>query len=298
MKKATIFAIKPYEIHDGDGIRTTVFFKGCPLRCKWCHNPESFQKNPQLSFLAYNCVNCGRCAALCNAHYMENCIHKFNREMCVGCGKCVSICHKSALTLYGYDVTVDELTDIVMEDADFYKNSGGGVTVSGGEPLLQAEFCADFLKKLKDNGINTAVDTCGYVEKSAIERVIPYTDTFLYDLKAIDSEVHKSCCGVSNQKILDNLKYIDSLGKKIEIRIPYVPKMNDNQIEKIGEFICKLKNVTKVRVLKYHNFAIDKYSGLGIKYPGDNIVMPEDKDILAAINQLKSMGINAMSSDE
>ena len=204
-----IFAIKNFEIHDGDGIRTTVFFKGCPLRCKWCHNPESFIKKPELLFWEHKCTNCGACSKTCEAHFFENSVHKFNREKCIACGKCEKVCPTSALKIYGYEPSVKELANELMQDYDFFKNSGGGVTLSGGEPLLQADYCANLLKELKKHGINTAIDTCGYVERTAIDKVLPYTDTFLYDVKAIDEEVHIKCCGVSNSLILENLRYID-----------------------------------------------------------------------------------------
>ena len=177
-----IFAVKPFEIHDGDGIRTTVFFKGCPLRCKWCHNPESFTNIPEIAFWQHKCINCGACAKLCDAHYVENSLHKLDPRKCTACGKCEKICPASALKLYGYEMPIDKLVAEIMQDSEFFRGSGGGVTLSGGEPLLQSEYCAELLKKLKENGINTAVDTCGYVGRDAINRVLPFTDTFLYDI--------------------------------------------------------------------------------------------------------------------
>lgn len=293
-----IFAIKPFEIHDGDGIRTTVFFKGCPLRCKWCHNPESFIDRAELAFWEHKCLNCGKCIKLCDAHYFENSIHKFDQTKCIACGKCVEVCPVSALKLYGYEIEVDELIDEITKDYDFYAESGGGITLSGGEPLLHAEYCAELLMKLKQKDINTAVDTCGYVSQKAIDKVLPYTDTFLYDIKAIDEDVHIECCGVSNKIILENLLYIDSKGKKIEVRIPYVPEMNDSQIKKIGLFLKDIKNLVRVRVLKYHNLATDKYRALGNVYPLEEIPIPSNKDIEDAITVLKSYGINAMASDD
>jgi len=293
-----IFAVKPFEIHDGDGIRTTVFFKGCPLRCKWCHNPESFTNIPEIAFWQHKCINCGACAKLCDAHYVENSLHKLDPRKCTACGKCEKICPASALKLYGYEMPIDKLVAEIMQDSEFFRGSGGGVTLSGGEPLLQSEYCAELLKKLKENGINTAVDTCGYVGRDAINRVLPFTDTFLYDIKAIDEDVHIACSGVSNKRILQNLLYIDSQGKSIEVRIPYVPGMNDNQIEKIAVFLKKLKNLVRVRVLKYHNLASEKYIALGKVYPLEETLIPSDREIENAIKLLKSYGINAMTSDD
>ena len=233
--KALISDIKRFAVHDGDGIRTTVFFKGCPLKCVWCHNPEGIDFKPQLALYKNKCTLCGNCVKMCpvSAHIISETDHKLEREKCVACGKCEENCFYDALKLYGREMSVSELMPILLEDIDFYENSGGGVTLSGGECLMQAEFCAELLKKLKENNIHTAVDTCGFVSKEAFDKVMPYTDIFLYDLKAFDEEVHIKCTGQSNEVILENLKYLDGCGKKIEIRIPYVPGFNNDQIEKM-----------------------------------------------------------------
>lgn len=242
--KGMISDIKRFAVHDGDGIRTTVFFKGCPLKCVWCHNPEGISFEPQMAFYKNKCIGCGECEK-----------EGFVIEDCLG----------EARVLYGREVTVGELLPKLLEDKDFYDTSGGGVTLSGGECLCQADFCAELLKKLKEFGIHTAVDTCGFVPVEAIDKVLPYTDIFLYDIKAMDEEVHVKCTGQSNKRILENLKYIDSCDKNIEIRIPCVPNINDNQIGKIEEFLSALKNVKAVKVLPYHNFAGSKYEALGMK---------------------------------
>ena len=240
---AKIFEIKRFAVHDGDGIRTTVFFKGCPLRCVWCHNPEGLTSVPQIARYTHKCIGCGECQK-----------DGFTPENCLG----------EATVLYGKEVMVEELLPILLEDKDFYKTSGGGVTLSGGECLMQADFCAELLKRLKENEIHTAVDTCGFVPRNALDNVIPYTDVFLYDLKAYDDEIHKKCTGHQCKIILENLKHLDSLGKNIEIRIPYVPEHNDGQIEKIARFIAPLKHILKVRILPYHNYAGAKYDALNI----------------------------------
>ena len=192
-------------------------------------------------------------------------------------------------------MSVSEVYDEVMEDAMFYAQSGGGVTLSGGECLTQAEFCAELLAKLKDSGINTAVDTSGYVPRKSIDRVIPHTDIFLYELKAIDEDVHIKCTGKSNKTIIENLLYIDECGKKIEVRIPYVPGYNDSEIEKMAKFLTKLKNLTKVRVLPYHNYASSKYSALGMENTLP-VNIPTDGEIEKAKQILKSHGIEVVSS--
>lgn len=236
-----IFEVKRFAVHDGPGIRTTVFFKGCPLKCLWCHNPEGISFAPQTAFYANKCIGCGDCE---KADF--------------------SGCLSDARIIYGEDVTVDELLPRLLEDRDFYETDRGGVTLSGGECLMQADFCTELLKALKKEGIHTAVDTCGFVSKEAFDKVLPYTDIFLYDIKAFDEDVHIQCTGQSNKQILENLTYLDSLGKAIEVRIPYVPEYNADQVEKIAAFLKLLKNVTAVKVLPYHNFAGSKYDALGM----------------------------------
>lgn len=265
--KAKIFEIKRFAVHDGDGIRTTVFFKGCPLKCVWCHNPEGFSINPELAYFPHKCILCGECISVCptGAHTLENGTHKFARQKCVACGNCENFCLGNALTFYGKEITLDELLPVLLQDKDFYDNSGGGVTLSGGECLLYAEFCAELLKKLKAQGVSTAVDTCGFLPKTSLDKVIPYTDVFLYDIKAFHEETHIKCTGYSNQQILENLFYLDRKGCKIEIRIPYVPDYNDGEIEKIGEFLTKIKHLIKIRILPYHNYAGSKYESLDRK---------------------------------
>ena len=293
--KARIFEIKKFAVHDGDGIRTTVFFKGCPLKCVWCHNPEGIDFKPQLAYYEQKCVNCGECVDAClqKAHYIKDGIHIFEREKCIGCEKCESVCVGNALTFYGKEMSVSELIPILLEDKEFYYSSNGGVTLSGGECLMQADFCEELLKELKNNAVHTAVDTCGFVSKEVIDKVIPYTDIFLYDLKAYSEETHIKCTGFSNEIILENLKYIDSKNKKIEIRIPFVPDYNSEEIEKIAEFLKKLKNLTKVRVLPYHNYSGSKYKSLEMK---NNLpkVLPTDEEIKKAINLLKSYDIETI----
>lgn len=265
--KGRIFEIKRFAVHDGDGIRTTVFFKGCPLRCVWCHNPEGLVEKPQLAYYEHKCIGCGACASVCpaGAHSMLSGFHAFDREKCTFCGNCVSACLGNALTFYGKPVTVTELMPKLLEDKEFYETSGGGVTLSGGECLLQADFCAELLKELKREDIHTAVDTCGFIPRESINKVMPYTDVFLYDVKAFDEDVHVTCTGQSGKLILENLQYIDSCGKQIEIRIPYVPQYNHEQMQKIASYIGTLRHVTKVRILPYHNYAGSKYTSLGLQ---------------------------------
>ena len=264
---ATIFEIKRFAVHDGDGIRTTVFFKGCPLRCVWCHNPEGLSSAPQIARYTHKCIGCGECNK-----------EGFVPEDCIG----------DAQILYGKEITVEELLPALLEDRDFYENSGGGVTLSGGECLMQADFCTELLMRLKENGIHTAVDTCGFVSKNVLDKLIPYTDVFLYDVKAYDEDVHIKCTGLSNKQILENLIYLNSIGKDIEIRIPYVPDYNDGQIEKIACFLAQLNNITKIRVLPYHNYASSKYEAMNMANTLPNR-LPTDEELEAARNLIKNI---------
>ena len=288
--EAMIFDIKRFAVHDGDGIRTTVFFKGCPLRCIWCHNPEGLSGKPALSFTERKCVFCGRCALVCPCHIISNGKHIFRRENCTACGKCVPSCPADTLCVYGKKISEEELLKILLEDRDFYETSGGGITLSGGECLLQAEFCTRLLKRCKEENLRTAVDTCGFVPFESLLAVKPYTDRFLYDVKAFDEEVHTRCTGVSNRLILENLKKLDESGAEIEIRIPFVPDCNDTEIEKIGEFLAGLSNVVGVRVLAYHNLAAAKYRALGLP---DTLpkILPEKDALSRAEETMRGKGL-------
>lgn len=280
--KALISDIKRFAVHDGDGIRTTVFLKGCSLKCVWCHNPEGIGFKPQTAYYQDKCIGCGECISVCQngAHSITENGHIFDRSRCTACGRCSEECLGNALTFYGRTVTVEELLPVLLEDREFYESSGGGVTLSGGECLCQADFCEQLLKALKENGIHTAVDTCGFVPKESLEKVIPWTDVFLYDIKAIDEEVHIRCTGQSNKRILDNIRYLDSLGKTIEVRIPYVPGYNSDQMEKIAEFLKDMKNVKKVKILPYHNLAGSKYRALEMENTLP-LILPEKTEISA-----------------
>ena len=260
--KGRIFAIKRFAVHDGDGIRTTVFFKGCPLRCIWCHNPESISFSPELAIYSHKCVGCGECLDC-----PENAVNFVDgkavtdRETCAACGKCVEKCVFSARELFGRDVDVDELAEELCLDIEFFESSGGGITLSGGECLAQPEFALELLKLLKKRGVNTAVDTCGCVSREIIASVIPYVDTFLYDIKAVTPEIHKLCTGRDNKLILSNLDYLCAENCSVEIRIPYVVGFNDGEIEKIGEFL-RNKPIKKVTVLQYHDLSRSKYDSI------------------------------------
>ena len=291
-----ILNTKRFEIHDGPGMRTTLFLKGCPLRCKWCLNPESYKQPSELAYYEHKCIGCGVCVAVCpaGAHSIEKGVHIFDREKCIACGKCADACPKEALMLFGKEVSPSEILPALLEDKVFFDESHGGVTISGGEPLLQHGFVTELLKLLKENGVNTALDTCLYASRESLDAVMPYVDIFLIDIKAIDSEVHKACTGVANDIILDNLRYIDSLGKSYEIRIPYVPAQIGREIERFAAFIRTLKNADRVKLLAYHDLSRTKYSALGMEYTMGDQKVPNKDEYETAFAILKNAGINAI----
>ena len=258
----SITNIKQFATHDGPGIRTTVFFKGCPLKCVWCHNPEAIGFGPQVGFFEEKCVSCGACQEVCPQKAL--CGQASDKTLCVSCGLCESACASEALRYYGKAVTVEDVLEKVLTDRVFYETSGGGVTLSGGECLCQLEFCEALLQALKQEKIHTAVDTCGAVAQSALERVLPYTDLFLYDLKAIDEQTHIRCTGKDNRQILENLRFLDGRGANVVIRVPFVPGYNDGEMPKIRAFLGTLQHPYKVELLAYHNFAGSKYRALGM----------------------------------
>lgn len=292
-----IFAVKRFAVHDGDGIRTTVFFKGCTLKCVWCHNPEGIGYKPQLAAYTHKCVGCGECLDCPEgAISLQDGRAVTDRERCTACGRCSEKCIFSARELFGREVEAEALAEELIADRAFFESSGGGVTLSGGECLSQTDFAAELLKTLKEKGINTAVDTCGRVSRETFETVIPYTDSFLYDIKVIDPEVHKRCTGRDNSLILSNFEYLCERKCNIEVRIPFVVGYNDGEIAKIGEFL-RGKPIRKVTVLKYHDLARSKFTSLGMED-----TMPENLTdtaaARAAVDLLISYGLPAVGGWE
>ncbi len=272
----TILQYKRFAVHDGDGIRTTLFLKGCPLSCKWCHNPEGIGFVPELACLAHKCIGCGECAAVCptGAQKIGDDGHTFDRSLCAACGKCADACLGGALTLYGRKVSAREAADTLLLDRDFFTESGGGVTLSGGEPLMQPEFTAEVFRLCRAQGVSTALDTCGYAPRRALDLVLPFTDKVLFDIKALDSAVHEAFTGRPNALIHENLRYINSLHVPTEIRIPLIPGVNDGESGAIADFLAPLDCITAVRILPYHKYAETKYESLGKTYAGKDFETP------------------------
>ena len=292
--------VKRFAVHDGPGIRTTLFLKGCSLKCIWCHNPEGISPKPQLAYYTHKCIGCGECIHVCpsQAHAIGPNGHQLDRARCIGCGNCESACLGEALKLFGKEITVEEAVRIALEDRMFYAENGG-VTLSGGEPLLQAEFCAAVASALRDHHIGTAIDTCGCVPWSAFERLLPLSDIFLFDIKHIDPTVHRKLTGQDNTLILDNLRKLSDARARIEIRMPLVPGCNDSDetLDGIGRFLSAL-NIEKMRVLPYHSMARSKYAALGLEDTMPDVPSPDDAAIARAIDRLQHFGVPAISGKE
>lgn len=277
-RKGFIFNVQKYNIYDGPGVRTIVFFKGCPLRCKWCANPEGLERKYQVMFKKNHCIDCGACVSVCPAgiHMISNeGKHVVSRDInCLGCRKCEEICTQSALKIVGEVKTVSELLEIIQEDKSFYDMSGGGVTIGGGEVTMQPEFATNLLMVCKQEGIHTAIETCGYTKLESILKIAEFTDLFLYDIKHMDPERHYQLTGVRNERILGNLKELLHHRYNIKIRMPLLKGINNSreEIDAVISFLTPFKdykNFQGIDLLPYHKLGVNKYTQLGLDYPID-----------------------------
>ena len=267
MIKGTIFNIQKFCIHDGDGIRTCVFLKGCPLRCIWCHNPESYEKSPTLSFKKSRCSVCGKCLADCPARSVGNGILNIDRTRCTACGKCVGICLNDANEIIGKEITADEVLDEVMKDKIFYDTSDGGITVTGGEPSFQPGFTKELLRLSKEAGISIAIETCGIGSREFYKEAADMGTTFLFDIKCIDPVRHSEFTGADNKHILSNLLYLMDRGADIIIRIPLIPDCNDSDddIAQLADFLNKNNGRYRyAEIMPYHVLGSAKAVNAGI----------------------------------
>lgn len=258
--------IQRSSMHDGPGIRTTVFFKGCPLSCKWCHNPESQKATPELGFFSEKCTLCRRCADVCptGAHDFLAGNHTFHRKACLHCGKCARVCPNGALKLFGYRASVEDVMHVVRKDKAFYASSGGGMTLSGGEPFAQFPFMLALLKAARDEQIQTCVETCGYTSTEQILASIPYVDSYLFDYKLTNDELHQKYTGVSHQKILHHLDLLYIHHAKIQLRCPIIPGVNDtpDHFSGIHALEVRYPDLCGIEILPYHDMGKTKTAAL------------------------------------
>lgn len=298
--KGWVFDIQRYSIHDGPGIRTTVFLKGCPLRCLWCDNPESQKPVPEILFFESLCQRCYRCVRMCltgATSVGEDGAIRIDRSKCTGCGNCVEQCLNDARVLSGKQMTAKEVVDVVRKDTLFYANSGGGVTVSGGEPFYQPEFLKEILCLCREQGIHTAVETSGQAKWQVIEGALPYIDLFLYDVKHLDPVRHRELTGVDNALILENLRKVAAAGKRVILRVPLIPGLND-QSEELETMagMAKELGVKRLDVMAYHRLGEKKYERLGRSYELENVAQYREEEAVVILDRLKKYGLDVRLS--
>jgi len=296
--KGLVYDIQRFAIHDGPGIRTLVYMKGCPIRCLWCSTPQSQKMAPEILHIELRCKKCGRCVEVCPLQVItlsEEEDWKINRELCTDCGQCVDVCLNQALELVGKYTAVEELFREVNKDSPFYRRSNGGVTVGGGEPTMQFDFVTAFLKRCKQHYIHTAIETCGYVKWEHLEKLLEYVDLVHFDIKHMDALVHRELTGVSNELILENARRVSTIRPTI-IRIPVVPGCNDSDdnISATARFATELgENLKRIELLPYHKFGTQTYGRLGRKYELIDIEPPSDDHMKRLKEIIESCGVRA-----
>ena len=293
-----VFDIQKFAIHDGGGIRTVVFLKGCPLSCAWCANPESIKGTKEITFTPNKCINCRKCLQACPQKALsQGCelssTPVVDRERCIQCGECLKTCYAGALNIIGRHVSLAELMIMVERDRKFYDQSGGGVTFSGGEPLLQAEFLKAALQETQSLGIHTAIETSGFLAWDKLESVLLHVDLALVDMKHMDSQQHLALTGVPNENILANLRNMATIGLPVRIRLPLIPGCNDSRenIQRTAEFVKQLPNVQSVDILPYHRLGERKWAQLDSDYSLSGLVPPEDSHVQERAKIFRDMGI-------
>ena len=291
-----IFDIQPFSLHDGPGTRTTVFMQGCPLKCNWCHNPESQPFEGAMLFYPSKCIGCGACTEVCqNGSPVRTARHT---EKCTLCGECAETCYADAIKRSGRTITAEELFEECVRDKKVYETSGGGVTFSGGEPMIQADFLVDVMKRLHEAGIHIAMETSLCVKWENVEKLIPYVDLFFVDIKCITPERHKAGVGADNELILANIKRLSAAGNKLILRTPVVPGFNADaeEIGKISSFIRELPNEHPAELLAYHGMCAPKYTALSREFPCRDTAEPTKEEMEKFTDILKNHGIDAKYS--
>jgi len=303
-----VFNIQRFSIHDGPGIRTTVFLKGCPLHCFWCHNPEGLKLKPEVQFFPQKCILCGECVTICqhDAHVINSDGHTYDRSRCIRCGECIEACCAEAVQFAGKEMTVKAVVDEVLRDRAFYETSGGGITLSGGEPLLQPEFSRAILESCKAQGVHTAIETSANCSWELLEVTLPVVDLVMMDIKHLDSDKHRAATGVPNQRILANAQRLAATGIPLIFRIPVIPTVNDTleEITAIAGFIASLNNHTPgggeahqiaLELLPFHRLAGDKYASLGFDYRARDLQTPTKEHMSLLLEATRIVVPNAIS---
>lgn len=310
MIRGLVFNVQGYTVHDGPGIRTEFFMKGCPLSCEWCSNPEGLRSFPEPGVYSDKCLglnDCTRCIRACKKEALlvseNNQVVGIDRNKCVHCLACANTCPSGAIKPWGQWYTVDEAMEVIRRDTVFYDKTGGGVTISGGEALLQPEFVSALLKQCKAEGIHTCVESALHVSRETVEAALPYIDMFITDIKTMDPVIHKQRCGVTNEKILENIKYVADSGTPLVIRTPVLKGFNatDEAITAIGNFILNElhNNIVQYQLLPYRQMGTEKYKSLNRPYPMEDFEGYEreewEPDFIRFLNILNKMGINAVT---
>jgi pyruvate formate lyase activating enzyme len=294
--KGLVFNIQKYSIHDGPGIRTTVFLKGCPLRCLWCSNPESQNVYPEVVHRDSLCTKCGQCVDVCQekAISVTDKGVAIDRKLCTNCGDCVAVCAPGALKMFGDEMTAGEVFREVAKDADFYRNSGGGVTASGGEPLLQPAFVSALFELCRGSGIHTCLETTAAVSARALKQVLPYTSLVLYDIKCFDPEVHRKWVKKTNVKIIENFRLVASMGVPMIVRVPLINGVNNSEkeLKAIANLVSSNLKEPQAEILPYHRYGIGKYPMLDRQYQLPDMVAPADLELQKAKYIFESYGID------
>jgi pyruvate formate lyase activating enzyme len=291
----TIFNIMRFAVNDGPGIRTTVFLKGCPLACSWCHNPEGLHASAEVAYRPERCAHCGACIEACPEHALTDSLEGVQRSMdlCVSCGTCAGACVTGAREEMGREITVNALLTELLKDLVFYEESGGGVTFSGGEPLLQFEFLIEALAACKHAGLRTAVETTGFASAEKVRSLLPMTDLFLYDLKIMDLDRHRLFTGVSNARILENLRMLAGEGAPLIVRVPLIPGVNDDEdnICGVAAMVAGLETVPPIHLLPFHAGASGKYRALGMSYALEGVRSPTEEHVQSLASLITAHGV-------